>query len=119
MLKIRESEIHGHGVHTTQDIQEGEIVYPVVVKAIQSNWGRYTNHDFEPNIEPVLEGRNVYARAMRDIEKDEELVMNYEDLLAAFDFMPSLAKEVRFYEKSEIPEETIIRYQSKYDKENA
>jgi len=49
----------------------------VIDGAIGENPAKYINHSCEPNCEPVVEGKQVFIDAIRDIEEGEELFYDY------------------------------------------
>lgn len=44
---------------------------------IPTGYGGIANHSFSPNMEKIIVGRRVYLRALRPIEKGEEVVYIY------------------------------------------
>jgi hypothetical protein len=45
--------------------------------APRSNIARYANHSHRPNMEPMIEGKRIFLKTIRNIEPGEELVYNY------------------------------------------
>jgi hypothetical protein len=45
----------------------------------ESNTARYINHACDPNVEAEIEGERIMIHAARDIEKGEELTIDYGD----------------------------------------
>ena len=44
---------------------------------VPAGYGGMANHSSSPNMQKVIKGRRVYLRALRRIEKDEELLFAY------------------------------------------
>ncbi len=104
-LEIRESVIHGNGVFTTKGIRKHSVICRVnIVREItdenplESDKGElyhhchwypdgttvlvgephcYTNHSCEPNTFMYTVNKVPYLLAMRDIQKGEELTLEY------------------------------------------
>lgn len=76
-MKLGDSDIDGTGVFATKDILKGEHFPVFSMLGERTILARYSNHSFKPDL--VLEG--MYAIALRDIEKGEEVTMNYLDNL--------------------------------------
>jgi SET domain-containing protein len=50
----------------------------VVDGAVGGNESRYINHSCAPNTEAVIDGREIWVEAIRDIRKGEELAYDYQ-----------------------------------------
>lgn len=71
------SDIHGFGLFTKRDINEGEIICPLRINEKRTIAGRYTNHSLFGNAEPhFIDGVFVYI-ANSDIKKGSEIKSNY------------------------------------------
>ena len=49
----------------------------VIDGAVTENPAKYINHSCDPNCEPIVEGKQVFIDAIRDIEKGDELFYDY------------------------------------------
>jgi SET domain-containing protein len=94
MIEIKESQINGNGVFSTEDIPSGtEIgiwcstdiskgVRTLYNEGMSCNWyetailGRYCNHSLTPNTS-VLANENELILVSNGINKDEEIIANY------------------------------------------
>jgi len=76
------SEIHGRGVFTTENLSEDDVV-GVSHVSYKRVWyqvfpiGIFYNHSLEPNCIVKIEDNVNLLVANRDIEKDEELTVDY------------------------------------------
>ena len=86
---IRESDIEGHGIFASQDLDaevdlgSTHIKVPMIQDYIRTPLGGFSNHGDDPNcyLEVTQEWDNyiVYnVFTSRKIKKDEELILNYE-----------------------------------------
>tara|TARA_R110000764_G_scaffold224995_2_gene314346 strand:+ start:1022 stop:1399 length:378 start_codon:yes stop_codon:yes gene_type:complete len=77
------SPIQGVGLFASADIISGEYVGIVSFENKRSTLGRYVNHSGNPNIkfvpfnDPLFPSVNLICNAIRDINKNEELLVNY------------------------------------------
>jgi SET domain-containing protein len=77
------SSIQGVGLFASADIISGEYVGIVSFGNKRSALGRYVNHSGNPNIkfvpfnDPLFPSVNLICNAIRDINKNEELLVNY------------------------------------------
>jgi len=83
-LTIRESEIHGLGLFSTQIIEKGKNLGLSHVKNIEYQHGMirtplggFVNHSEESNCELIDIGPNIYLITTKDIMPDEELTLSY------------------------------------------
>ena len=84
VFHIASSMIHGKGVFSSRPIKANEIIGLMCTFRhnydlnITQNFGKYVNHSFAPNVELMKLGTKYYLRAKQDINKDKELVVNYD-----------------------------------------
>tara|TARA_B110000483_G_scaffold44551_1_gene55670 strand:- start:450 stop:818 length:369 start_codon:yes stop_codon:yes gene_type:complete len=71
------SKIHGIGLFATNDIKKKEFVGLASFKEKRTTLGRYTNHSNKPNLEFRKFKKDVAAYALINIDKNEELLVNY------------------------------------------
>ena len=90
LVQLGPSKRHETGVFASTDFVSGEKLFDVVHKSagdhlaflpigakFETEWARYTNHSPRPNAR--MDGYTFYA--LRDIEKDEEITVNYRHIL--------------------------------------
>jgi len=77
----KESSIHSYGVFAKKDIYKHEVIGLGSVDSMNKTFlGRYTNHsDINNTMFYYLANSNVVMVAEKDINKDEELLLNYRD----------------------------------------
>jgi hypothetical protein len=94
-IYIAPSEIEGLGLHAARPFKKGEVIVPKFVVMIghdifgneiweQSHASRYTNHASKANAINVRKGKVIDLVAQKDIDKGEEIVVNYFDLNRQF-----------------------------------
>ena len=105
-IKVRRSDVHGHGVYAMQFIPKGTRIIEytgqrvsweaapndeddphtfnfgldngeVINPEIGGNNARWINHSCDPNCEAVEEDDRIFIDAMRDIQAGEELFYDY------------------------------------------
>jgi hypothetical protein len=79
--EIRDSEIHGKGIFANKKINKDckELVMVVMPnhKYHYTDLGRYMNHSKNPNVVITKDGDSIIANVLRDINPDEELLLDY------------------------------------------
>ena len=78
-VELRDSPIHGKGLFAMQAFNAGDVVCPGRLAGKRTPGGRYINHSMHPNVMPYKVGDDIYARALRDIAVDDELLVDYRD----------------------------------------
>ena len=81
-IELRDSTISGKGLFTKNEINEGDLICPVRIKEKRTVAGRYSNHALHSNTKPVVEGGVFYVMATNRIGENEEITMNYRDILS-------------------------------------
>lgn len=76
-VELRDSPIHGKGLFATKQFNAGDIVCPGRLDGYRTPGGRFINHSHESNIEPVMVNDDIYAVALRTIQADDELLVDY------------------------------------------
>ena len=74
------SKIHGIGLFATNDINNKDFIGLANFKTKRTTLGRYTNHsnDEKANIKfSILDSENIVAFAIKNIKKNEEILINY------------------------------------------
>ena len=80
-IEVKGSNIEGKGLFTTRHISRGELICPVRCGSKRTIAGRYSNHALHANTIPVESKGMFYIRATQDIQVDEEITMNYRDVV--------------------------------------
>ena len=73
----KKSTIQGYGIFLTNNIKKEEYLDLAIINDKRTLLARYSNHSKKPNIEFRKEKNNVVAYALKDINKNEELLVNY------------------------------------------
>lgn len=76
-VELRASPVHGQGLFATKTFNIGDIVCPGRLDGYRTPGGRFINHSHQANIEPVLVDGDIYAVALRTIQADDELLVDY------------------------------------------
>ena len=94
-LKIKDSMINGKGIFTEKNINEKELFYLVPINDIsqkpKSKWAKiydigwvndleilnWINHSCNPNSELIIENKQPYLRAIKNIQPDTEITVDY------------------------------------------
>jgi hypothetical protein len=76
-VELRESKIQGQGLFALKTFAKGEIICPGRIDGKRTPAGRYINHSFDCNIEPVKINDDIFAVATRKIYENEELLVDY------------------------------------------
>ena len=80
--EIRESKIQGKGLFATKSFKMWEIVCPCRLDGKRTPGGRFVNHSHKNNLMPIKIGDNIYAIASQDIYENEELLLNYRNMMS-------------------------------------
>ena len=88
-VKIKKSDIHGHGIFAKEDIKSKtdlgstHIKYPMIVGYVRTPMGGFINHSEKPNCHLIISQDwddfiiyNVVTH--KKILKDEEILLDYE-----------------------------------------
>jgi SET domain-containing protein len=83
-VTIKPSTIEGLGLFAVENIKKSHEfgITHVWDEEFENNYirtplGAFFNHSEEPNCECYMDGRFLKLRALRDIEKDEEITVKY------------------------------------------
>lgn len=78
---VRASTIDGNGGFVSKLILSGELIAPARLGGKRTPAGRYPNHSHRPNAQMVmLESGDLDLIALRDIDADEEVVVDYRQI---------------------------------------
>ena len=85
-FKTAPSKIHGNGVFTNKPIQKKHLIgigiyYWFAIPTITEDFGKWINHSYTPNSIVHYHEKNnrYYIVAIRDIDLDEEITIDYND----------------------------------------
>jgi hypothetical protein len=79
---IDDSIIEGKGLFSGAEIKEGAIICKARIGGFRTPAGRYANHAVFPNAKIELDETNcINFIAVKDISKDEEITVNYRNVL--------------------------------------
>ena len=78
---LKPSKIHGNGLFATKSFRMWEVVCPCRLNGKRTPGGRFVNHSHKNNLMPIKIGDNIYAVASQDIYENEELLLNYRDMM--------------------------------------
>jgi len=81
-LRVGTSMIEGSGLFSNKKIILGDLVGPSRIKGLRTLAGRFTNHALNANSAMIInDDGDVDLLALRDIEIDEEITVNYRDVI--------------------------------------
>lgn len=78
---VRPSKIQGDGLFATKSFRMWEVVCPCRLDGKRTPGGRFVNHSHKNNLMPIKIGDDIYAVASKDIYENEELLLNYRDMM--------------------------------------
>lgn len=78
-VELRDSPLDGKGLFALREFARGELICPGRIDGKRTPAGRFTNHSAEPNAEPVKDGDDINAVALRVIRQGEEILVDYRD----------------------------------------
>lgn len=78
-VELRDSPIHGKGLFVLRDVAAGELICPGRLNGKRTPAGRFINHSTKPNTEPVKDGDDIHAVALRALAAGEEILIDYRD----------------------------------------
>ena len=79
--ELRPSKIEGTGLFATKSFKMWEVVCPCRLNGKRTPGGRFVNHSHKNNLMPIKIGEDIYAIASQDIYANEELLLNYRDMM--------------------------------------
>lgn len=79
--ELRPSKIDGNGLFAVKDFKMWDVVCPCRLNGKRTPGGRFVNHSHKNNLMPIKIGDDIYAVASRDIYENEELLLNYRDMV--------------------------------------
>lgn len=76
-VEVRPSRLHGKGLFALRDFTAGEYICPGRIDGHRTPAGRFINHSVTPNTNSVKYGDDIGAVALRNIIKNEEILICY------------------------------------------
>ena len=81
---IGKSKIHGHGVLANKNFKKYDVIELAFIEKnnyadITPYFGKFINHCDKPNMVLKRNGDKYYTVALKNIKKNEELLLNYYD----------------------------------------
>lgn len=84
MLEVGESPIHGIGLFSLAEFQQGGHIGPARINGMRTEIGRYSNHSADPNAAMVvLDNGDIAMIATRLIRAGDEITTDYAQTIAA------------------------------------
>jgi hypothetical protein len=80
--ELRPSKIHGNGLFAVKSFKMWEVVCPCRLDGKRTPGGRFVNHSHKSNLMPIKIGDDIYAIASQNIYENEELLLNYRDMMS-------------------------------------
>ena len=80
-VAVRRSSIDGLGLFATTVFEAGKVIAPMRLRQSRTPAGRYANHCDRPNTSIFKAGESVYLKAARRISVDEEITVDYRQVL--------------------------------------
>ena len=80
--ELRPSKIDGKGLFATKSFKMWDVVCPCRLDGKRTPGGRFVNHSHKNNLMPIKIGDDIYAIASQDIYENEELLLNYRDMMS-------------------------------------
>jgi len=80
--ELRPSKIHGKGLFAVKSFKMWDVVCPCRLNGKRTPGGRFVNHSHKSNLMPIKIGDDIYAIASQDIYENEELLLNYRDMMS-------------------------------------
>ena len=78
---LADSPIQGKGLFSEKNIDSGRHICYSRIGDKRTIAGRYTNHALYPNAKMIVEKDKVKLVAIKDIEANEEITVNYREVL--------------------------------------
>ena len=80
-VDLRDSKIHGKGMFALTNFKAGDVIMPARINNFRTQAGRYINHAVRANAEFVDDGANMICVATKSIGTDEEITVNYRQVM--------------------------------------
>jgi hypothetical protein len=80
--ELRPSKIDGKGLFATKSFKMWDVVCPCRLNGKRTPGGRFVNHSHKNNLMPIKIGDDIYAIASQNIYENEELLLNYRDMMS-------------------------------------
>ncbi len=76
-VELRDSALHGKGLFAIKEFSAGELICPGRINGKRTPAGRFINHSSNPNATTSKVGDDIEAVAIRKIQENEEIVIDY------------------------------------------
>ena len=73
----KKSNIHGFGLFAINNIKKNKKIGVAAINDKRTTLARYLNHSKNPNVEFIKTNKNIIAYSLKNILKDEELLVDY------------------------------------------
>ena len=80
-IYTKTSMIEGKGLFSSKNILSGDVICPSRIKGKRTIAGRFTNHALIHNAKMVFNGNDMDLVCCRDIDQNEEITVNYRDVI--------------------------------------
>jgi len=74
---VKPSRLHGSGLFALRNFKKDEFICPGRIEGHRTPAGRFINHSLYPNTTSIKSGDDIGAVALKDIFKDEEILISY------------------------------------------
>lgn len=81
-VRVGPSSVQGMGLFAQTVFSENELIAPARIESRRTPAGRYVNHARCPNAHMIVHKRDVWLSAIRQIDREEEITVNYRQVLA-------------------------------------
>ena len=81
-VEVKDSEIHGKGLFSTRNFEQGDVICLGVYNNKRTLAGRYTNHSPTPNANTERRENKIVVVALQNIEVGDEITTDYGETLA-------------------------------------
>ena len=92
-IYVKSSIIEGKGLYSVTPINTGDLICLARIGNKRTLGGRYTNHALQANAKMVMNKHDIELIALIDIPADEEITVNYSDVLNMRDSKGDLCQE--------------------------
>lgn len=89
-INVNKSTIEGSGLFSTKNLLSGVVICPSRIRGKRTIAGRFTNHALTPNAKMIFNGNDMDLVCCRDIEVNEEITVNYRDVIKTREYSGDL-----------------------------
>jgi len=80
-IYLNDSKLEGKGIYSSKKIINGDFICPSRIGNKRTPAGRYTNHALQPNAKMIFNHNGMDLVAIKDIEVNEEITVNYRNVI--------------------------------------